>query len=60
MFIVKFLLEDRDTQSKLMMPIRIRQGQLEVKLQGNSYITLHMLEEFSKGRDDRRIYKYFK
>lgn len=32
MFIVKFLLEDRDTNSKLMMPIRIRQGQLEVKL----------------------------
>ena len=60
MFIVKFLLEDKDTNSKLMMPIRIRQGQLEVKLQGSSYITLSMLKEFSLGRDDGRIYKYFK
>jgi hypothetical protein len=43
-----------------MMPIRNRQGQIEVKLQGNSWIALNNLEDFSKGRDDRRIYKYFK
>jgi hypothetical protein len=60
LFIVKFLLEDKDTSAKLMMPIRNKQGQIEVKIQGNSWIALNMLEEFSKGRDDRRIYKYFK
>ena len=60
LFIVKFLLEDKDTSSKLMMPIRNKQGQIEVKIQGNSWIALNMLEDFSKGRDDKRIYKYFK
>ena len=42
------------------MPIRNKQGQIEVKIQGNSWIALNMLEDFSKGRDDKRIYKYFK
>ena len=60
MFIVKFLLEDRDTREKLMMPIRLREHSVEVKIEGTAYISLIMLSDYSMTRDNGRIYKYFK
>lgn len=58
--IVKFLLEDRNTRDKLMMPVRIRDKQIEVKIEGTAYISLVSLADYSKGRDGGRIFKYFK
>ena len=43
-----------------MMPVRIREGAVEVKVEGTAYISLAMLPDFSKSRDDGRVYKYFK
>ena len=43
------------------MPIRIKDNRMiEVKIEGTAYISLAMLEDFSKSRDGGRIYKYFK
>lgn len=56
--IVKFLLEDRDTREKLMMPIKLKDNYVEVKV--DTYISLSMLEDYSQSRDNGRIYKYFK
>ncbi len=58
--IVKFLLEDRETRDKLMMPIRMRDNLVEVRIDQSQYISLAMLEDFSKSRDNGRIFKYFK
>lgn len=60
MFIVKFLLEDRDTREKLMMPVRVKDKNVEVKIEGSVYISLSMLEDYSISRDNGRLYKYFK
>ena len=43
-----------------MMPVRIREGNVEVKIEGQAYISISMLEDFSMSRDSGRIYKYFK
>jgi len=59
--IVKYLLEDKETRDKLMMPIRMReQGVVEVRIDQSQYISLPMLEDYSKSRDNGRIFKYFK
>lgn len=43
-----------------MMPIRLRESSVEVKIEGTAYISLSMLEDYSQSRDNGRIYKYFK
>ena len=60
MHIVKYMLEDKETREKLSMPIRLRESEVEVRIEGNAFISLSMLEDFSKSRDEGRVYKYFK
>jgi hypothetical protein len=36
------------------------QGLVEVRIDSSQYISLGMLEDFSKSRDNGRIFKYFK
>lgn len=61
MNIVKFLLEDKDTRDKLMMPVRMRDAQLvETKIENGQFIPLFTLEDYSQSQDKGRIYKYFK
>ena len=43
-----------------MMPIRLREHSVEVKIEGTAYISLIMLSDYSMTRDNGRIYKYFK
>jgi hypothetical protein len=56
------LLEDRETKEKLMMPLRVRDDIVEVRVEiidpknpnaatGHQFIPLASLEDFSNGRD---------
>ena len=69
--IVKYLLEEKETKEKLIMPIRVRDDVVEVRVEnidpknqlanlGFQFIPLASLEDFSIGRDGGRIFKYFK
>lgn len=60
--IVKYLLEDRETKEKLLMPLRVRDDIVEVRVENNDpknpgivlgyqFIPLGSLEDFSNGRD---------